>query len=349
MPAAAALEHAGSQLHRLAASSNSSFKHLLERARRVAPTPYPVLLEGETGTGKELLAHWIHAHSGRSGSFVPVNCSAIPEPLFEAELFGARRGAYTGLQVDHPGLFRAAVRGTLFLDEIGELPAPLQAKLLRVLQDGEIRSLGSTERVRVDVRILAATHKNLRTLVDANLFRADLFFRISAAHMLLPPLRQRPEDIPRLIREAVEEAARAAGLPVPQVDPSLFEAALHYPWPGNIRELRQSVAAAVLCTASSTLAARDLALPEHRLHRPAPALDHSAERSLFEVLWDCERSYLDDLLRRSEGNLSRAARTAGLSRTSLRAKLVQHGLRPCERAAPRRSRLRGPPAGDPSP
>src|SRR5262249_36904553 len=189
---------------------------------------YPVLLEGETGTGKELLAHCIHDHSGRNGSFVPINCSAIPEALVEAELFGARRGAYTGLQGDQPGLFRAAEQGTLFLDEIGDMPLPLQAKLLRVVQDGEVRSLGSTQPTKIDVRIVAATHRDLTSLLSNNLFRADLYYRICTIHLKLPPLRDRPEDIPLLLEEAVVEAARSARFPPPRIGRSLLEVALRY-------------------------------------------------------------------------------------------------------------------------
>jgi DNA-binding NtrC family response regulator len=237
---------------------NPAMQRAIEQARRVAPTEYPVLILGPTGTGKELMARAVHAASRRSGAFVPINCGAIPDSLFEAELFGAQRGAYTGLDGDRAGLIQAAEKGTLFLDEVADIPLAVQAKLLRVLQDGEYRSLGASQLRRADVRIVAATHKPLVAMVEAGRFRIDLFYRISAATLQMPALRDRREDIPQLLAYAVRQAARAQRVAEPQIDPDVVEVALRHDWRGNIRELMHAVAVAVLHAHDGRLRASDL-------------------------------------------------------------------------------------------
>jgi two-component system response regulator GlrR len=313
---------------------------LVDRARQVAPTSYPVLIEGETGTGKEVFARGIHQCSARRGPFVAMNCSAIPETLFEAELFGAARGAYTGQHGERVGLFQEAHQGTLFLDEIGDLPGPVQAKLLRVLQGGEVRPLGSAKVVRVDVRVIAATHHSLTKMVHEGRFREDLYFRLSVARLELPALRDRLDDLPLLLELALEEAARNVGVPMPQVSQAALELMLRYAWPGNVRELQHVAAAAVLAVRGGTIMAEDLAFVRERLADPS-ALRRPADLPFFEALGEFERTYFEALLQRTGGNLSEAARHAQLSRTAIREKCRRYGLvgnEPGDESRPRRAR-----------
>jgi transcriptional regulator with PAS, ATPase and Fis domain len=317
------LEDPLAELH----TRNPELRRLIEYARDIASTSYAVLIEGETGTGKEVFARGIHAASRRRGRFVPVNCSAIPENMFEAELFGARRGAYTGLETERPGLFRIARGGTLFLDEVGDLPSGVQAKLLRVLDDGVIRALGATEWIAVDTRIIAATHKGLANLVDEGLFRSDLFFRLTATYLQLPPIRDRPEDLPMLIGEALDRAAAMQSIPRCSLHPSTMAILLDYPWPGNVRELRNVIATAVL------RAANDMVEPEHLPPGCRDRRRSERERRrirfdlpFFEALEEFEREYIADVLRRCNGNISAASRSCKLSRGALRNKARSYGL-----------------------
>lgn len=297
-------------------------RRLLNYARKVAATPYPVLIQGETGTGKELIARGIHAASGRSGAFAPINCGAIPENLFEAELFGAKRGAYTGLDSDRVGLFQLADRGTLFLDEIAEMPVSTQAKLLRVLQDGEVRPLGSSRSYRVEVRIIAATHKDLERLVERELFRMDLYFRISTAAINIPPLRERPEDIPILLREAAEEAALVQGLDTFDLASDVHDGARRYRWPGNVRELMHAVATAMLAAGNRTVCWKDFhPILGHPSGHRTQVDDDILELPFNEARAKFERAYLHNLLAKTDGNLSHAAKMCGLPRSTLRDKL----------------------------
>ena len=306
---------------------NPAMSQLLTQAGKIARTPYPVLIQGETGTGKELIARGIHEASGRSGAFAAINCGAIPENLFEAELFGAKRGAYTGLESDRTGLFKVADRGTLFLDEIAEMSLSLQAKLLRVLQDGEVRPLGSTKTHRVRARIVAATHHDLERMVQSGSFRMDLYFRISATLIQIPPLRERPEDIPHLLEEAVNEAARVQGVTPAPIDPEVIDFARGYQWPGNVRELLHSVAKAVMAADGRSLSATDF----HLFRGLASHPEGSQTSALHELPFNeaqnrFERDYLTNLLARTEGNLSHAAKLAGLPRSTLRDKLRRSGI-----------------------
>lgn len=306
------------------AVQSPAMRRTVAYARKVARTPYPVLVQGETGSGKELIARGIHAASGRTGAFAPVNCGAIPEHLFEAELFGAVRGAYTGLDSDRLGLFRLADGGTLFLDEIAEMPQATQAKLLRVLSDGIVRPVGSSKSVRVDVRIVAATHQNLERLVENGRFRMDLFFRISAAVVALPALRERREDIPSLLEFAAAEAALVQGVPTPKIPKDLVALAVAYSWPGNVRELLHAVATALLRADGEPLAA------EHFVQlsdaSSASASDDGLDLPLAEARDRFERRYLEHLLTRTGGNLSEAARFAQTARSTLRDRLRRHGM-----------------------
>lgn len=307
---------------------NPEMRQVLEYAARVATTPYPVLIQGETGSGKEMIARGIHGMSGLAGNFVPVNCGAIPENLFEAELFGAKRGAYTGLDSDRPGLFRLADKGTLFLDEIAEMPASTQAKLLRVLQDGEIRSLGSSRPYRVDVRIVAATHKDLPSMVETKRFRMDLYFRITAAAIRVPPLRERLEDIAGLLHIAALEAAEIQGATCTEIDSDAIEWARTYHWPGNVRELKHAVATAMLRAGNRSLARTHFpeSLSGTSSNPPSNHRENILELPFAEARARFEKTYLRTLLEKTDGNLSRAARLARMPRSTLRDRLRKHGL-----------------------
>ncbi len=232
---------------------------VMETARKVARHPTTILLEGATGTGKELLARLIHAESSRSqGPFVAVNCGAIPENLLESEFFGHVRGAFTGADRDREGLFEAAAGGTLFLDEVGELPDLLQVKLLRVLQEGEVRRLGESASRAVDARIVAATNRELKEEVAARRFREDLFYRLAVVTLRIPPLRERPEDLPLLVRHFAKRHGERLGIQVEGVDPLAMRALAAYDWPGNVRELENVLERAMVLAEGDRLGVEDL-------------------------------------------------------------------------------------------
>src|SRR5262245_46779821 len=287
---------------------------------RVADSDLPVLLLGETGTGKELVARAIHALSRRRRrSFVAMNCGATPDSLIESELFGHARGAFTGSVGERPGLFEAADQGTLFLDEIGDASALLQMKLLRVLQEGEVRRVGDTALRRVDVRIIAATHRALERHLDGAMFRADLFYRLNAVCLRLPPLRERGSDVVQLARRFLERAARGVGAEPLELAPSLVHRLQRHHWPGNVRELANGCAFAV-----RVAGARATVGPEHwptALEPPSPDARglHAETRAL-------EERRLRETLMRTRWNKSRAARSLGLSRQGLLKKLRRYGL-----------------------
>ncbi|AKQ64139.1 Two-component sensor CbrB: intrcellular carbon:nitrogen balance [Myxococcus hansupus] len=259
----AALKREVEQAHPVSGMvGNSPAMHeVFERVRKVAPSPATVLVLRESGTGKELVARAIHAQSPRAeGPLVAVNCAAIPEGLLESELFGHEKGAFTGAQAAHPGLVEAAHGGTLFLDEIGELPAPAQARLLRMLQDGEVRRVGATRPRKVDVRIVAATHRDLPRRVQEGTFRQDLYFRLRVVEIRLPPLRERAEDVPALAKHLLEKASRKVGRPPVSLAPEALAALTTHPWPGNVRELENALERAVILADGPVVTAGLLAL-----------------------------------------------------------------------------------------
>jgi len=286
-----------------------------------------VLLTGRTGTGKELAARIIHAGSSRAGEgFVPVNCSAIPEALFESELFGHRRGAFTGALEDAPGLAEAADGGTLFLDEVGDLPASQQPKLLRLLEEGELRRVGDRTTRKVDVRVIAATNRPLATMLGGGTFRDDLYYRLSALIIDLPELAERPEDIPEIAEALAVEAARVAGVRPRPFTPRAIVRLTQYRWPGNVRELRNVVERALL-------RARDVAIDEEDLvfHSPANGVVEMAARVTEEIaplpsIDDVERDHIARVLVETGWNRSRAAAILGIDRRTLFTKVARYGL-----------------------
>jgi len=302
---------------------------LLEQAAGLDIT---VLLGGETGTGKELAARAIHYHSSRKERrFVPVNCGALPPELVESELFGHARGAFTGAATAKAGLFEEAEGGTIFLDEIGELPLPTQVKLNRVLQEREIRRVGDNVAIKVDVRIVVATHRDLKTEVQAGRFREDLFYRLNVFPIRLPPLRERAEDVPLLAAHFLEKHARAMRREIGGFDPEALRLLASHPWPGNVRELENAVERAVAISSGPDILSRDLpaelAAPGPVLP-PGPVLASMPYRDAVEQAQErVSREYLVALLTEFHGNVTRAAARAGLERESLHRLLKKHGLR----------------------
>jgi formate hydrogenlyase transcriptional activator len=253
-----------SALPRLVGNS-AALQRVLGLVRIVAPTDATVLINGETGTGKELIAEAIHQCSGRSnGPFVKVNCAAIPAALLESELFGHERGAFTGAVARSIGRFERANRGTLFLDEIGDLPLELQPKILRVLQERQFERLGSATTIHADVRVICATHQNLKEMIDERQFRADLFYRLSVFPIALPPLRDRPEDIRLLVRHFAMDYARRMRKPVTAIAEQFIEALAHHSWPGNVRELQNLIERSVILSKGPVLTGSlsDLGYPQ---------------------------------------------------------------------------------------
>ena len=299
----------------------------LEVAGKVARHQSSVLLTGESGTGKELMARHIHRESDRADRpFVPVNCGAIPETLLESEFFGYVRGAFTGADSDKAGLFEAAEGGTLFLDEVGELPSSLQVKLLRVLQDGEVRRLGGTETTTVSVRIVAATNRDLESAVHTGDFRQDLYYRLAVIPIHLPPLRERTEAIPDLTHHLLGRLRERLNLTVESVTPGAMKALLAYPWPGNIRELENVLEQAVVLAEGDTLDEDSLS---GRLRAADVVIEPGYASDDLSVKRRCaelERKLIKRALERTGGNRSKAAALLELSPRALRYKIQDYGL-----------------------
>jgi two-component system response regulator AtoC len=300
------------------------FVAALDLAARVAPSALPVLILGENGTGKELLARFVHEQSPRSGKpFASVNCGAIPEQLVESTLFGHRRGAFTGAVRDQPGLFASADGGSLLLDEIGDLPAAAQVKLLRALESGEIQPVGAERSLRVDVRILSATHQDLATMKSSGLFREDLYWRIRGAEITLPPLRERMADISLLAAHFLNQAAALSGPGrAPELSAAAIDALEHHSWPGNLRELRHEMQRAVVLLGQRTQIERaDLSLPD-----PAPSRAAAAPATLQAKVELLERAEIERALAEHHSNRTHAAEALGLSRQGLLKKMARYGL-----------------------
>jgi DNA-binding NtrC family response regulator len=345
---------------RFALVGNSrAMQDIYKQIGRVAATPVTVLIRGETGTGKELIARALYQHSDRADKpFIAVNCAAIPETLLESELFGHERGAFTGADSRRIGRFEQASGGTIFLDEIGDLSPGTQGKLLRVLQERAIRRVGGNDLIPVDVRVLAATHHDLETGILEKEFREDLFYRLSVVTLRLPPLRERPEDIPALVRYLIRRHALELAVPNPSIQPEAIAWLQNRPWPGNVRQLENVVR-------QSLLVARPLAITlEHvqrvleRDSRPMTAASQTiasyisdllarvqrgeAEGAYWKMIADLEPELFGQALRLAQGNQAKAARWLGVTRLKVHDKLVQFDLHPSKLAAPTDTQQRSP-------
>jgi DNA-binding NtrC family response regulator len=315
-------------------SKNPRMHAIFELISNLGHTSTTVLIEGETGTGKEQVARAIHqASSHRQGPLVAVNCAALPESLLESELFGHEKGAFTNAVCQRKGRFETADKGTIFLDEVGDVPAAMQAKLLRVLQERCFERVGGAEKIEVDVRVIAATNRPLKRLVKKGKFREDLYYRLNVIRIELPPLRERTEDIPLLAAHFLEKYTLPGDQPK-QIAPAAMEALMNYEWGGNIRELENTMERAAVTTRESQIEFDDLA-PE--VSKPAPTklrekfagripLDRPLTEVIREATADIERQYLRQALKQSHGSVVDAARISGLSRRSVTAKISEYQI-----------------------
>jgi two-component system, NtrC family, response regulator len=309
-------------------ATSDSMMRVCRIIEKVAPTQATTLLLGESGTGKELLARAVHALSPRCNkAFVAINCAAIPENLLESELFGYERGAFTGAVKQTPGKFESADGGTLFLDEIGDMPLPLQAKLLRFLQDRVVERIGGRERIPVDVRIVCATNKDLRAMIGNGQFREDLFYRISEVTVQIPPLRDRPGDAVVIAQSVLDQRAREHGRSIRGFTPQAMKAIQVYAWPGNIRELENRISGAVIMAEGKYISVDELGLPADS---GAPAGEFLNLRAARQR---AESEAIRQALAVSGGNLSRSAELLGITRPTLYDLLEKNGIAVPERAA----------------
>ena len=293
---------------------------------RVSDLPANVLILGESGSGKEMIARAIHVHGPRAQApFVAVNCAAIPETLLESELFGYVRGAFTDARRDRPGLFQEASGGVLFLDEISELSLALQAKLLRVLEDKEVRPLGSNKSIKVDVQLLSASNRDLAQLVQGGAFRQDLYYRLNVIRLELPPLRDRPEDIPLLANYFLEKFAKNSKRSISGIDKDVLAALMRYQWPGNVRELEHVIEHAVLLGNHSSIRVEDL--PASCVPVGVQTAPLSAAAAKAYTLRELEREYIQRVLEDAKGNKTEAARILGVDRTTLYRKLEDYKIK----------------------
>ncbi len=311
--------------------SGTAMQRVFETIQKVAETDLTVLIRGESGTGKELVAQAVHNRSARKNRpFVPVNCAAISRELVESELFGHEKGAFTGADARRQGRFEAADGGTVFLDEIGDMAPETQAKVLRVLQERSFERVGGTRPLQVDVRVLAATHRNLEEEVERGRFREDLYYRLKVVEIELPPLRQRSQDIPALAQRFLEEVIERLGLEKRQLSEAALTQLVRHPWPGNVRELRNAIEQASVLASGAVIEAADLKLggngsPAYAADADPDALPFSdAKKRAVERF---EREFLLRALRSTGGNISRAAESVGMVRQSLQQKIRELGLR----------------------
>ncbi len=305
-----------------------AMRKVMAQVERVAASESRVCILGETGTGKELIARAIHDHSPRRhGPFVTLNCAAVPAELIESELFGHEKGAFTGAASRHTGRFEQAHRGTLFLDEIGDMPGAMQAKLLRVLEGGEVERVGGDRSMQVDVRVVVATHRDIEALVKQGSFRQDLFHRIYVFPVMLPPLRERLEDIPPLVDYFAKQVAEQNGWKRPEVTAEAIEQLRHYSWPGNVRELRNVVERLMLLSEDGRIDRRDVEAALPALTAAAPAAD-GVTGTLAARVEAFERELLLSELKRHRYHMTEVARALGLERSHLYKKCQQLGIDP---------------------
>ena len=306
-------------------------QEVLATVVRVAPTSSTVLIAGESGVGKDLIARAIHEHSRRAaGPFIKINSSAIPENLLESELFGYERGAFTGAVTSKPGKFELADKGTLFLDEIGDVPASIQVKLLRVLQEREFDRLGGTRTIKVDVRLVAATNRDLRAALEQGTFREDLYYRLNVVPINIPPLREHKEDIPPLVDHFIRRYAAESGKPIRGIKPAALKILLDFHWPGNIRELQNIIERAIALSAGNIIEPSDIHLDTYGGRKGLSNAPAASDETRFipegMTLDQYEDEIIREALRRANGNKSQAARLLGLSRNALRYRLSKIGV-----------------------
>ncbi len=304
---------------------SKKMQEVLALVERVAPTNSTVLIGGESGVGKDLIARAIHQNSRRAaGPFIKVNSTAIPDTLFESELFGFERGAFTGALASKPGKFELADKGTLFLDEIGDVPAPIQVKLLRVLQEREFERLGGTKTLKVDLRLIAATNRDLRAALEEGTFREDLYYRLNVVPIDIPPLREHREDIPDLANHFLARFTRENGKTIQGITPAAMSVLTDYHWPGNARQLENSIERAVALSSGSVIDVHDIQLDTV----PNKNIVSGSAQFLPEgmTLEQWEDNMIREALRRANGNKSQAARLLGLSRNALRYRLSKLGV-----------------------
>lgn len=317
-----------SRENRGVAAASETFNRVLEMARQVAPTDTTILITGETGTGKERVANLLYGWSKRKGSpFLKVNCAALSENLLESQLFGHRRGAFTGANEERKGFFEEANGGTIFLDEIGDVSPALQKKLLRVLQEGEFIPVGNTSTRKTDVRILAATNRNLSASVRSGIFREDLYYRLNVFSLKLPPLRERVDDIPLLVEEFVGKTSVQVGKTIKGLTVAAMDACMEYCWPGNIRELQNVMERASILCQSEWIDAELLGIGAGTANPDEEALEitwSSEDMSLKEI----EGAYVEEMLWRKKWSKSHTAKILGISRNTLDRKIKEYGLEP---------------------
>jgi len=306
-------------------AQSEKMQAVLRLVERVAPTNATVLIGGESGVGKDLVARAIHQHSQRaSGAFIKINSTAIPETLLESELFGYEKGAFTGATTSKPGKFELADKGTLFLDEIGDIPPAIQVKLLRVLQEREFERLGGTRTLKVDVRLIAATNRDLRAALEERTFREDLYYRLNVVAIDIPPLREHKEDIPALVTFFLDRYAREMERPTPKISSQALKLLADFHWPGNVRELENVIQRAVTLSSGGTIDVSDI-----QIDSAAPKLSATGENHFLPpgvTLDQWEEEAIREALRRANGNKSQAARLLGLSRNALRYRLSKMGV-----------------------
>jgi DNA-binding NtrC family response regulator len=302
---------------------STKMREVFELVAHVSDLAVNVLIVGESGTGKEMIARAIHQSSARAaGSFIPINCAAIPETLLESELFGYVRGAFTDARRDRRGLFHAAHGGVLFLDEISEIPLNLQAKLLRVIEDKEVRPLGANQSEKVDARLVSACNQDLERLVQEGLFRQDLYYRLNIIRIELPPLRERAEDIPILIEHFLRKFSDQVEREVEDIEPEALAALTDYHWPGNVRELEHTIERAVLLGKEARIGLQDL--PSSLAARSDGPLPLASAVAKTYTLRDLEREYIMRVMESVHGNKTEAAKTLGVDRTTLYRKLEEY-------------------------
>ena len=314
--------------HNIVGKSNA-MADLKEQIRIVAPTNAWILISGENGTGKELVAHTIHRLSHRSGNpMIEVNCAAIPEDLIESELFGHEKGAFTGASTMRKGKFDSAHEGTIFLDEIGDMSLKAQSKTLRILQEQKFERVGGTKTIEVDVRVIAATNKDLETEIEKGTFREDLYFRLNVIPMRVPSLRERAEDIPSLVQEFVSEFSLSAKVEPKTFLPETLELLQKYEWPGNVRELKNLIERLMIMTQGDIITTKDIPAPFNQKPKSARSGMEAvfSSDSLKEAKGEFEKAFIEEKLNEYNGNISQTAEAIGIERSNLHKKIKQYNL-----------------------